>query len=186
MQINTISIEQPEELSINVKTRVGDVCDFTNASIYTTTEGGTPIYNYLWNTSEQVDFVEPIVTTSNNTFTVTVTDANGCMATTDVVFTVTPIPVATISGALGFCPNSSTTLIAGGGSTFAWNTTPPQATANIAVSTAGTYIVKEGTIFCDVMDVSKSIVVELYDEHYKKLVIEVEDQEKAIEMLTLK
>ena len=54
------------------------------------------------------------------------------------------------------------------------------------VITAGTYIVKEGTIFCDVMDVSKSIVVELNDEHYKKLVIEVEDQEKAIEMLTLK
>ena len=54
------------------------------------------------------------------------------------------------------------------------------------VITAGTYIVKEGTIFCDVMDVSKSIVVELNDEHYKKLVIEVEDQEKAIEMLTQK
>lgn len=54
------------------------------------------------------------------------------------------------------------------------------------VITAGTYIVKDGTIFCDVMDVSKSIVVELHDEHYKKLVIEVEDTKKAIEMLTVK
>lgn len=52
--------------------------------------------------------------------------------------------------------------------------------------TAGSYIVKDGIIFCDVMDVSKSIVVELNDEHYKKLVIEVEDPAKAIILLTQK
>jgi len=54
------------------------------------------------------------------------------------------------------------------------------------IITAGSYIVKDGTIFCDVMDVSKSIVVELDDEHYKRLVIEVEDPEDAIKMLTKK
>jgi hypothetical protein len=54
------------------------------------------------------------------------------------------------------------------------------------IITAGTYIVKDGTIFCDVMDVSNTIIVELYDEFYKKLVIEVEDPQKAIEMLTPK
>lgn len=50
--------------------------------------------------------------------------------------------------------------------------------------TAGTYIVKDGTIFCDVTDHKKSIVVELKDEHFKKLVIEVEDVEEAINILT--
>lgn len=54
------------------------------------------------------------------------------------------------------------------------------------IITAGTYIVNDGVIFCDVMDVSKSIIVELHDEHYKKLVIEVEDPAKAIELLTSK
>ncbi len=54
------------------------------------------------------------------------------------------------------------------------------------IITAGSYIVKEGTIFCDVMDISKSIVVELQDEHYLRLVIEVEDPEKAIALLTNK
>lgn len=52
------------------------------------------------------------------------------------------------------------------------------------VITAGSYIVKDGTIFCDVMDVSKSIVVELRDEHYQRLIIEVEDPAAAIAMLT--
>jgi hypothetical protein len=54
------------------------------------------------------------------------------------------------------------------------------------IITAGTYFVKDGTIFCDVMDVTKTIVVELHDEFYKKLVIEVEDPQKAIDMLTRK
>ncbi len=50
--------------------------------------------------------------------------------------------------------------------------------------TAGTYIVKDGTIFCDVMNQDKSIVVELKDEHYKKLIIEVDNVEAAIKILT--
>lgn len=49
--------------------------------------------------------------------------------------------------------------------------------------TAGTYIVKDGTIFCDVVNHSNSIVVELKDEFYKKLIIEVEDPQRAIELL---
>jgi len=50
--------------------------------------------------------------------------------------------------------------------------------------TSGTYILKDGTIFCDVSDPKKSIVVELKDEHYKKLIIEVENVEVAIKTLT--
>ncbi len=49
--------------------------------------------------------------------------------------------------------------------------------------TAGTYIVKDGTIFCDVMDHKKSIVVELRDESYKRLIIEVDNVDEAIRIL---
>jgi phage anti-repressor protein len=49
--------------------------------------------------------------------------------------------------------------------------------------TSGTYILKDGTIFCDVSDHKKSIVVQLKDEHYKKLIIEVENVEEAINVL---
>jgi len=50
--------------------------------------------------------------------------------------------------------------------------------------TAGTYYVKDGTIFCDVSDYKKSIVVELQDEFYKRLIIEVEDPQSTIDLLT--
>lgn len=52
--------------------------------------------------------------------------------------------------------------------------------------TSGTYILKDGTIFCDVSDHQKSIVIELKDEYYKKLIIEVENVETAINTLTSK
>lgn len=51
------------------------------------------------------------------------------------------------------------------------------------IITAGTYILKDGTIFCDVVNHSKSIAIELKDEFYKKLIIEVENPESAIEFL---
>jgi hypothetical protein len=51
------------------------------------------------------------------------------------------------------------------------------------VITAGTYIVKDDTIFYDVTDYSNCIVIELKDEHYSKLIIEVENVEEALNML---
>lgn len=49
--------------------------------------------------------------------------------------------------------------------------------------TAGTYWADEGTIFCDVVHADKAIAIDLKDEHYKKLIVEVEDVEAAIRML---
>lgn len=52
--------------------------------------------------------------------------------------------------------------------------------------TAGSYVERNGTIFYDVSDPKKSIVIELIDEHYKKLIIEVENVEAAIKLLSEK
>ncbi len=54
------------------------------------------------------------------------------------------------------------------------------------IITAGTYLVEDGTIFCDVTKQDRSIVVELADEKYKRLVIDVADKEEAIAMLNTK
>jgi hypothetical protein len=50
--------------------------------------------------------------------------------------------------------------------------------------TAGTYLAKDGKIFCDVMDEKNAVVVELQDEVYTKLIIEVADAEATINLLT--
>ena len=51
---------------------------------------------------------------------------------------------------------------------------------------AGTYLSKDSTIFCDVTNDRNCIVVELQDEYYTRLIIEVENPPLAIKLLTTK
>lgn len=48
---------------------------------------------------------------------------------------------------------------------------------------AGSFIGRKGIIFCDITNLSESIVVELQHEYYNKLIIDVEDPEGAIALL---
>jgi hypothetical protein len=52
--------------------------------------------------------------------------------------------------------------------------------------TAGTFYGKSGKTFIDVVDHKQSIVVELQQESYKKLIIEVKDPEKSLRLLSKK
>lgn len=82
------------------------------------------------------------------TYTVTLSDSNGCLATS-AGFTVSPsaVPTASISGDTSFCPGNVASLIASGGNTYTWST---GATGNtLAVTTAGVYsVVVENTLGC--------------------------------------
>ncbi len=51
------------------------------------------------------------------------------------------------------------------------------------VITAGTYWIDEGTIFCDYSNQENLIVVELADENYKRLVIEVANVDISLSLL---
>ncbi|MBS1617064.1 MAG: hypothetical protein JST76_00990 [Bacteroidetes bacterium] len=74
------------------------------------------------------------------TATYTIVPSNNCSGQGyNVTVTVNPKPVASIFGNTSFCPGSSTTLTASGGSTYAWST--GATTAALTVSTAGTYTV---------------------------------------------
>lgn len=50
--------------------------------------------------------------------------------------------------------------------------------------TAGTYYRKDGKVFCDVVNKEKAIVVELDHESYEKLIVEVENPDESIAILT--
>ena len=51
------------------------------------------------------------------------------------------------------------------------------------VLTAGTFYSSEGAVFYDVHDPENTIVLELEHEHYKRLVVEVEDPARAVSTL---
>ncbi len=93
-----------------------------NDQITFTGSGGT---TYAWTgpafTSSQQNPTIPTSSAANaGTYTLTVTDANSCVNFTTVTVVVNPLPVITVNSP-ATCLNTSFTLTATGGSTYAWS-----------------------------------------------------------------
>ncbi len=98
----------------------------------------TPTGTYVWSTSASTQIIN---VTSSGTFTVTVTDANGCTGTSAPVnVTVNPLPTPAISPANpAFCQGDSAVLTASGGTSFVWSDN--STSQNLTVTSGGTYTV---------------------------------------------
>ncbi len=109
-------------------------------SVVLTANGGV---SYLWSTSE----ISPsIIVNTSGTYTVTVTDANGCSGSTSATVTVNPLPVAVITPSGSLCQGGYVNLAAGNGTSYLWST--GATTQSISVNTAGTYWVVVNNGLC--------------------------------------
>ncbi|WP_367388458.1 gliding motility-associated C-terminal domain-containing protein [Lewinella sp. LCG006] len=109
-------------------------CSSPNGSIdLTVAEPGS--YNFLWSNGAQTEDLTQI---GAGTYSVTVTDGNGCSAQTSVVIAPPTLPTLQISGADTLCEGTPTTLVADAGfATYAWSN--GGSTASITVQTGGVY-----------------------------------------------
>ncbi len=106
------------------------------STVTLTASAGT---SYLWNTGATS---QSIVVSASGSYTVTVTNANGCSRTSlPTVVTVNNLPTPTISasGPLTFCPGGSVTLTASLSNSYLWNN--GATTRSITVSASGGYFV---------------------------------------------
>ena len=102
----------------------------------------TGMTSYQWSNGATS---ECITITTGGTYTVTVTNANGCTSSCSKTVTVAMPPPCTISGNSSFCPGTSTQICASPGmASYLWST--GETTQCIAVTAAGTYSVT-GTNF---------------------------------------
>ncbi len=133
--LNTITIEVAPPLAAVATASdylIGD-CPGSSTTLDVTVTGGELPYVYSWapaaslsDASAKSPVATPLVTT---TYTVTVTDANGCTVTADVTIDIAPPLVATASvdiDPIGSCPTSvarlSTTVSGGEGAyTYLWD-----------------------------------------------------------------
>jgi hypothetical protein len=97
---------------------------------------GGPYSGYLWNTGA---LTPTVVVAAAATYTVTVTDANGCTGTDSQLLTVNANPIPNITGNNVICLGQNTIFNAGAYTSYLWNTAAT--TQNITVNSAGTYTV---------------------------------------------
>lgn len=110
--------------------------------------GAFPGASYLWSNGAETRFLE---VTETGTYSVSVTDQNGCVATDEVEITATPLPVLDFGEDVAICDGESLTLDAGNeGASYVWST--GETSQHISVDESGTYDVTVSYGSCEVSD----------------------------------
>lgn len=143
----TVTISDPQPLVVTI-TPTQPTCSGTcNGEATATVTGGTAPYTFLWDDSS-AQTTQTATGLCAGTFTVTVTDANGCTETQTIVLgqpqSVTGTTTLVNVSCNGNCNGSATVVASGGtpGYTFLWNDPANQSTATAINLCPGTYSVQ--------------------------------------------
>jgi len=152
----TISINTPNTFSVTVSDANG--CENSASTVAFFTPNPTPVITgdfafcpgsssqlsvnpsfsaYNWSTGASTQSIDVAV---GGSYSVSVTDANGCSASTMVEIIALAAPAPVIGGSLSFCSGNTTTLDVGAGfASYLWST--GETTPSIIVDTIDTYSV---------------------------------------------
>jgi hypothetical protein len=165
---NTVQVSNsgtPPSLSLGAT--YTNICVSGSTTIYANTQAGS----ILWNTGSTASNIT-VSPTQSTYYAVTVTDANGCVATDSLLVNVDTNPTPTMvniatSGSTVLCsPGASVTLSVGTGNNYLWSN---NATAqSITVNTAGNYSVSfTNEIGCPVNSNTVSVVSKVLPNNVK-------------------
>jgi len=159
----TVTITEPSQLTIAAISYTDETCSAANGDITVLANGGTPTYNYLWDTNAGSSTNATVNgLTGAITYWVTVTDANGCTASTNQY--IDTIPAGTISivntniTCFGDNDGTATASVAGGTMPFdyVWNNGYIDTASNSASSQA--IGVAQGSITVTMTDANGCVI----------------------------
>jgi len=96
---NSFVVNQPDSLQLNLIVQ-GSTCNLPNGSVQAIVGGGVQSYLYLWSTGSTDDNILNLLPGS---YSLTVTDANGCVKSNSLTINAVPIPEVSISGVDSIC-----------------------------------------------------------------------------------
>lgn len=111
------------------------ICKGDNVSITAISTAGS----YQWTTGQNTATIN-VSPNNSTTYTVCVTDENGCFSTASTLVTVKQLPSAYINGKNNACQGDTVTLLVSGGVAYHWNT--GQDTPILKVTNSGDYSVE--------------------------------------------
>jgi hypothetical protein len=114
---SNVLITDPPSLVTNTTLLTAPCNGMANGGINLTVTGGLPPYTYSWSNGSTIEDPQNLTA---GTYTVTVTDANGCSSIE--MFTLTEQPMTISAGAdQSICIGESVILTGSGGSNYIWN-----------------------------------------------------------------
>ncbi len=141
--LTTGTVNEPTPVTASISASSDALCNgSSDGSATATGNGGTPGYSYQWSNGSLIDIAGGLAT---GTYTVTVTDANGCTATSTATISEPAPLVLNVTGIDATCgnPDGSASVVVNGGTpgyTYAWNPTGGNGT-NASGLSAGLYTV---------------------------------------------
>lgn len=115
-QTQTVTLTQPTTI-VTTSSSIPDDCNSLNGSAAISVSGGTPGYVLLWSTGSSNDTITGL---ASGSYTCTVTDANGCTFTTNVLVGASGSVTANAGVDVTITQGQTTQLNGTGGITWSW------------------------------------------------------------------
>ena len=142
--IDTVNISQPQQLVGNPSVTQPTSCGSSDGAIALSPTGGTSPYTYSWSNGTTGSGLNNL---AGGSYTVTITDATACTASTAIAVNSTSGPsISSLTSTPASCNsqcNGTATVVASGGTqpyTYLWNDGPKSTTSVVSNLCAGTYI----------------------------------------------
>ncbi|HYF03713.1 MAG TPA: PKD domain-containing protein, partial [Patescibacteria group bacterium] len=123
-----------------------NICSGSSTQIGGIATAGQPPYSYFWSPAQGLNSTTSATPTASpeetTQYTVTVTDANGCIGTASVVVTVQPLPMPTIATSKTSLCFGETALLDAGSTYSAYLWSNGATTSTITVAQSGQYSVR--------------------------------------------
>ena len=115
----SVTILNPPALLVNTSGSI-TICKGFNAVLSANATGGTPGYFYTWSNSSTGNSIT-VNPSSSSTYTVMISDANGCTDTAFAFVIVNNLPTVTVNPDVSICLGTSAVLTAVGANSYTWN-----------------------------------------------------------------
>jgi hypothetical protein len=149
----TATLTEPPVVSVTATASPASICIGSSVTLNASPAGGTPGYVTTWNPGSLAGNSQIVTPAATTTYTVDVSDQNGCTASSTVAVTVNALPVALVgsdvtSGCVPLCVNfddlstiTGATTITGWSWDFGDQTNSTQQNPSHCYSTPGNYTV---------------------------------------------